>query len=202
MNKNEREAKRREQSEALYAAVGRFVVKFEQLCDQMTMCIISVLGLNGLRTQGLAWAILADFTADPLLQSFRAVIAELRKNNSNDMRILKNISKRIEKLIEERNDVLHRTWFIGAASEQQEDFSKVDSWKFKKTKTGAEYKPREGSVDKFNALSNEAEELANIIFQIIACMGFNTSFSRALKVEEDGTVRLPKKGNNGLPLRK
>jgi hypothetical protein len=193
MNQSEREAKRREQSEAPYAAIGRFVVKFEWVCQQMTGCIIFSLGSDGLRTQNLAWALLADLNAKPLFQSFRAVVAELRKNDASDMLILDNVSKRVDRLIEQRNDVIHRTWFIGAASEQDEDFSKVDSWKFKKTGTGAKYKPRKGSVDEFNTLSNEADELAEIIFRISACLGINKPFSKSFQVEEDGTVRLPKK---------
>ena len=193
MNKSEREAKRQEQSEALYASIGRFVVKFEWVCEQMTSCIIFSLGSDGLRTQNLAWALLAELNANALLQSFRAVVAELRKTDAGDMLILDNVSKRVEGLIKQRNDVIHRTWFIGAASEQDEDFSKVDSWKFKKTGRGAKYKPRKGSVDEFNTLSNEADELANIIFRISGCLGFNHPFSKSFKVEEDGTVKLPKK---------
>jgi len=193
MNKSEREAKRQAQSEALYAAIGRFAVKFEWVCEQMTECIIFALHSDGLRTQNLAWALLADLNANALLQSFRAVVGEVRKDHASDMRILDNVSKRVEGLIKQRNDVIHRTWFIGAASEQQGDFSEVDSWKFKKTGTGAKYKPRKGSVDEFNTLSNEADELANIIIRISGCLGFDEPFSKVLKVEGDGTVRLPKK---------
>jgi hypothetical protein len=193
VNKDEREAKRREQSEALYAAIGRFAVKFEHLCFRMSTCIIFVLHDDGLRTQHLANALLADLTAYPLLQSFRAMVAELRKNDSNDMRILNNVSNRIEELIEERNDVLHRTWFVGAASDRQQDFSKAPSWKFRKTRTGPKFKPREGSVDEFNTLSSEAAELTNIILRITDCLHLGKPFSSNLKVDTDGIVRLPKK---------
>jgi len=160
----------------------------------MTECIIFALNSDGLRTQNLAWALLADMNANALLQSFRAVVAELRKNNADDMRILDNVIKRVEALIKQRNDIIHRTWFIGSASGQGEELYKVDSWKFKKTSEGAKYKPRKGSVDEFNTLSNEAEEISNIIMRISGCLGFNEPFSKMLKVEKDGKVRLSKKG--------
>jgi hypothetical protein len=188
MNQSEREAKRREQLEAMYAAIGRFVVKFEWVCEQMTGCIIFSLHSDGLRTQNLAWALLAELNANALLQSFRAVVAELRKDHAEDMLILDNVSNRVGKLIGERNDVIHRTWFIGWGSGWE-----VDSWKFKKTKAGAKYKPRKGSVDEFNTLSNEADELASIISLISAYLMLNEPFSNGLKVEEDGTVRIRKK---------
>jgi UDP-2,3-diacylglucosamine pyrophosphatase LpxH len=188
MNKSEREARPQEQSEALYASIGRFVVRFEWVCEQMTSCIIFVLHGDGLRTQNLAWALLADLNANALLQSFRAVVAELRKDHAGDMLILEKVSTSVEALIKQRNDVIHRTWFIGWGSGQE-----VDSWKFKKTKAGAKYKPRKGSVDEFNTLSNEADELAKIISLISAYLMLNEPFSNGLKVEGDGTIRILKK---------
>jgi len=194
MNQSEREKKLWEQqSEAWYAAIGRFVVKFEYLCHQMSTCIVFVLHSDGLRTQNLAQALLADVTAHPLLQSFRAVVAEVRKNEADDMRILDNVSKRVETLIKQRNDVIHRTWWVGGAASKDEDL-KIHSIKFKKTKGGPEFSPRVGTVSDFNNLSSEADELSKIIFIMDGCLGLNEPFSKLFKVDGDGTVRLSEKG--------
>jgi len=191
MDKKEKEEKYKAQTKDWYAALGQFVVQFEHVCSDMETCIIFALHGDALRNQNLAQALLADLTAAPLLQSFRAIVAELRKNDKEDLRILDNVSKRVEKLIEDRNDVVHRTWFVGWAAVEQEDFSTVGSWKFKKTKRGPEFKPKSYTSSDLDDLSKNADELAKTIFRMNGCLGFGTSFSMNFKVDKDGTVRLP-----------
>ncbi len=191
MDRKEREEKYKVQTKGWYAALGQFVVQFEDVCSNMETCIIFALHSDGLRNQNLAQALLADLTAAPLLQSFRAIVAELRKNDIEDLRILDNASKRVEKLIEQRNEVVHRTWFVGWAAVEQEDFSTVSSWKFKKTKRGPEFKPKSYTASDLDDLSKNAGELAKIILRMNGCLSLGTSFSKTFKVDKDGTVRLP-----------
>jgi hypothetical protein len=186
-----RKEKYKVQTKDWYAALGQFVVQFEHVCKNMETCIIFALHGDGLRNQNLAQALLTDLTAAPLHQSFRAIVAELRKNDTEDLRILDNVSKRVEKLIEDRNEVVHRTWFVGWAAVDQEDFSTVRSWKFKKTRRGAEFKPKSYTTSALDDLSKKADELAKIISRMDGCLGIGTSFSKNFKVEKDGTVRLP-----------
>jgi len=191
MNHSEREEKLRKQRDAWYAALGRFVVEFEHVCNQMNTCIIFVLSGNSLRSQNLVQAVLAEFTADPLLSSFRAVVGELRKGDDYEMRILDNVSKRVQNLIERRNDVIHRTWFIEYWGPKDTEFSKAPSLKFKKSKRGAEPKYLELTAEELGDLSKEAFELHNIIFRISGCLSLGRPFSKNFRLEKDGTVRLP-----------
>jgi hypothetical protein len=186
MPKSEREAQEHGQEHDLYAAIGGFVVKFEHVCRAMEECIVGVLGKEGL-AEGLARAPLVGLTARPLFKSFKAVVTELRKDDPKDMRILENVSKRVGDLIEKRNDVIHRTWLIGWG--HPEDFSKAKGERFKLTRRGVESQRREVTVEHFQSLSWEAEELSDIVMIMLFCLASGSPFSKLLKMEEDGTVR-------------
>ena len=193
MDESEKTAKFREQTEALYAALGRFAVNFEHVCHNMVTVVSLILHQDGLRSQSLANCLLADLTADALRRVFGAVVAEVRKDDNDEIRALDNVLSRTQRLTQQRNDVIHRMWFIGWASPDQEDFAKASSWKFKNTKRGAEFQPREYSVAEFDELSEHADEIAAIIERMGGCIGTNKSFVRNFHIEKDGTVRLPRK---------
>src|SRR5688572_14581111 len=118
MNEAERREKYEAQTQALYAAIGRFAVKFEHVCHAMHWCITTLLRAHGLNHQGLENALLSGLTAEPTLTIFRSAINEARRETMSDAdkKILKNICSRIKDLIETRNDIVHRTWFVGWAS--------------------------------------------------------------------------------------
>jgi hypothetical protein len=155
--------KYRAQTEALYAAIGKFAVKFEQMVFLMQSTVITILQLHGLKNQLLATALLADLTADPIRKIFGSVLIEARENDAADKRIVDNILKRVQSLIERRNDVLHRVWFVGWASADQTEFDRVASVRFKNTKSGPEFKQLKYSTEDFDRLSDEAEEIKGLI---------------------------------------
>src|SRR5687767_164011 len=109
MDEKERQEKYKAQTEELYAAIWRFAVKFEHVCHAMSNTILWALQSDGLRTQRLADAVLAGLTADPLRKIFGAVLAEVRADDEQDKKIIANVLKRVQKLTERRNDVIHRT---------------------------------------------------------------------------------------------
>ena len=65
-----------EQTEEIYAAIGRFTVKFEHVCHAMHSGIFMMLSFAGLRNQSIGQAVLADLTAERLRKMFAAVLAE------------------------------------------------------------------------------------------------------------------------------
>lgn len=107
------------------------------------------------------------------------------------MKVLGNVLKRIQKLTEQRNDIIHRTWFIGWASAEQEDFSIAPGWKFQSTNRGPEFKPLYYTETEFNGLSREADELTGIVLRIHGCLMLDRRFVDNFDVAADGTVRLP-----------
>ena len=193
MTQPERHARFLAETEELYAAIGRFAVHFEHVCHAMQLAVGQLLHMNGLRHGGLTNAVLSGLTADPMLSIFRASIVEARKGRMTaaDTAILKNVVSRIRKLIEVRNDVLHRTWFVGWAAPSDEDFSSVTGWKHKNTSQGAEFRPVDFTKADFDTHSVEADALTGIVNRMAGCLLLDRSFASNFDVDQDGTVRVP-----------
>ena len=124
------------QTDDLYRAIGRFVVSFEHVCHAMSMSVSLVLQHAGLRNQQLGLAVLADLTADPLRKIFLSAFAEIYEADPQSLNIVRDLSSRVQNLIQVRNANLHSTWFVGWASEQDEDFSRTHGVRIRNTKMG------------------------------------------------------------------
>jgi hypothetical protein len=194
VNQGQSEDKWRLQRDPWYAALGCFVVQFEHMCHEMKLCILQAEGnFSPIQTQNLASAELDGLVAGRLLHRFKEAATKLRSDYSEEMQILNNISERLRDLIEKRNDVIHRTWFVEYGIPGGEDeFSKAPSLKFKMTKSGPESKPLELEAGDFDDLQKEAKELSDIVFRIYGCLAIGRLFSKNFKVE-NGIVRLPQK---------
>jgi len=116
---------------------------------------------------------------------------EARGNDAADERIVDNILKRVQLLIERRNDVLHRVWFVGVALVDQTEFDRVASLRFKNTNRSPEFKRLKYSMEDFDRLSDEAEELKGLIDRLDACLVSTEPYSTDFLVDNDGTVRKP-----------
>jgi hypothetical protein len=146
----------------------------------------------------LAQAVTAGLTADPMTRIFGAVIAEGRKTDFEelDRKIMADILKRIRALTEVRNDVIHRTWFVGWASPEDTSFDKAGSWKFKNSQKGAEFAPREHEAVDFDKLSATADELTELINRVGGCMILNQPISKIFVFDKVGGASVPQVGAN------
>jgi hypothetical protein len=191
MDAAERRERHRKQTEQIYAGIGRFAVKFEHVCHAMHSCVMNLLQHNGLKNQQLANAVLEGLTAEPLRRMLAAAIAETKRDQliGEEKQILDNIIRRIVDLTEARNDVLHRTWFVGWAALADDDFSTTAGWKFKNTKKGVEFRPLEYTSANFESLATEADRLTEIIRCLEYCLLYARPFASNLAVESDGIVR-------------
>jgi hypothetical protein len=198
MDEKERQEKHQQQTQELYAAIGRFAVKFEHVCHAMSDTVLWALQSDGLQTQRLANAVLSDLTAEPLRKIFGAVLAVVGDNEVQDeKRIVVKVLKQVQDLTQIRNDVIHRTWFVGWASAEQEDFSSVTGIKFKNTNKGPEFKDLSYTVKDFDDLSTQADELTEIIRAIQGCLvlskyrggQLHICYSDQLHIDSNGNVR-------------
>ena len=167
-----RREKYERQTEELYAAIGRFAVKFEHVVHAMSTNIMWLLFKAGLQDQRMGFAVTAGLTAEPLRRMLAAIMADTLGDQASeaDRRIVANILKRVSKLTESRNDVIHRMWYVGWASEEQEDFSTAAGLKFKATNAGTVSKSLEYSVAEFNALSETADEVRDLVNRMCGCL--------------------------------
>ena len=156
-----------------------------------------MLELAGLRNQNIGQAMLEGLTADPLRKTFAAVSAESCKGQLDDSEqwIVANVLNRVDKLTQARNDVLHRMWFVGWASEYQEDFSTVDGVKHKNTYKGTEFRHLHYTRADFDDLSEQADELFKLVNRLWATVFMNSikrcTFTDNFVVDANKIVRLP-----------
>src|SRR5713226_4932168 len=129
MEDQDRKIKYEQQTTALYGAIGRFVVEFEQMCFAMSHAILFALHHGGLRDQQLGHAVLAGLTAGPLREMALSVFAYFYRDDESSVAIVRQLAARTQDVITTRNDIVHRTWFVGWASETDTDFSRADSMK-------------------------------------------------------------------------
>lgn len=170
MDPDERQQRYDEQTEELYAGFGRFAVQFEHLCNTMRQCLMFALHGAGLRNQELARILLADLTAYPLKTRLLSTVAELEGEGSEGAETVARVLKRVQDLIERRNDVIHATWYIGWASEQDTDFSEVKSAKDKLTRKGVKVYSDQHTRADFDDLTAEAKELTEAVNRLLGCI--------------------------------
>ena len=118
-----------------------------------------------------------------------AVLAETTANiDAHERKIIDNLLKRIDKLAEQRNDVIHRTWYIGWASEDQEDFSTASGVKSHNLKIGNRSSSVEFSRSEFDKLSLEADALTALLSRLSACLTFGDSIDNNFIIDPDGNA--------------
>ena len=192
MDEEERQEKHQRQTNELYCAIGKFAVKFEQVCHNMQNGIVVILLRNGLKNERLGDALLSGVTADPLRKAFGALIKEALKDHADatDAMIVDYILKRVQELTETRNDVIHRTWFIGWASPSDTDFSLASGSKIKHGKKGVDFSLREYKVEDFDKFSAQADEISGLVNRLYVAVATGISLSKNFAIDSNGRVTI------------
>ncbi len=121
-----------------------------------------------------------------------AVLAETTANiDAHERKIIDNLLKRIDKLGEQRNDVIHRAWYIGWASEDQDDFSTASGVKNHNLKIGNRSSSVEFSRSEFDKLSVEADALTALLSRLSACLTFGHCIDKNFIIDSDGNACCP-----------
>ena len=188
MDKKTRDELYKNQTNELYASIGKFVVKFEQVCHAMRITIILILDGSGLKNQQLTNIMLADHTAEPLRSILLSLIGETVPLNKNEKEIIKNIFARIQQLIGSRNDIVHSMWFIGWSNDTMIDFSEAPGYKLHKNKDGEATKTFKYKKEDFEKLSKEAEILSELVFRLHGCILGKFSIERNFDFDKNSKV--------------
>ena len=195
MDSKDREVKYKEQTDSLFTSIGKFTVKFEHISHALQMGIIFLLHQGGLTKQPLAKVILAGLTARPLQSIFQAMIPELIDLDDQDKRIVNAILNRTVDIIEKRNEVIHSTWLVGWASQEQTDFSVVDGYKYSRGKIGASVKSFKYKASDFDELSKECDYVTKLINRLWCCISGDNKISKNFEVN-----KVNKKDEVSLPI--
>jgi hypothetical protein len=178
----ERKEKYDTQTNELYRAYGRFAVEFEQMCRSLKEGIMFTLTTDGLKNQDLVRVLLADQTASPLIAKFKAFVSIVYKDNLAEAKCVDKIFKACISINEQRNEIIHGTWFIGWANEEQTEFNVADGMKDKITKNGVEQIPLSHSAESFDELTEKVKIVADLINRLSHCIVFGFTPSTHLNL--------------------
>ena len=103
----------------LHEAIGRFVVAFELVVAELRSACSLMLERSGLglKSQPLASIVLARVSAAELTELAGAMYREFRPADSEGAQALEPVLKRIDKLRESRNKLIHAAWTLGFSNE-------------------------------------------------------------------------------------
>jgi hypothetical protein len=132
----EKKEKIEAQKNAQYQSFGRFNIEFEQMCLNIRTCITFAMHMDGLKEQQLIRILLADQTAYPLIVKLRSIVSILYQNKPDTIKHLSPLFKFCLKVNEQRNDIIHGSWFVGRGSQEQEEFNVASGMKDKITSNG------------------------------------------------------------------
>ncbi len=191
MDELERLERRKHDTDALYRAIGEFVVAFESACHSIQICIIWLFHRAGITNQQVSTIILAGVTAEPLRTLFESLVAELVQLNEAERKIVKDAVNRFQKLTQERNDIVHSTWFVGWGNESTSDFSEASGHKLHKDRSGAAVKSFRRRAEDFATLTLEATSLSHVFLRLNGCFQLETSVEKNFVVSDGGHVSVP-----------
>lgn len=164
----DQQAKIKAQIEGQYAALGKFIQEFGQICNGLRMSFNFLLQFQGLKDQNIAQIIIHNkaITAAPLLEIMAALAGRLIGEDAIGMEILKQIKKRFLDLIEIRNEFAHGDWYIGWGNAEKSDYSEMDAHILKTSKKGIKVKTLPKSEQELLTLVEECKQVNTL------CMRF------------------------------
>jgi|GEM_PF-1220606 len=187
----------KEQTDDIYRSIGKFSVKFEQIVHSMSVGITMMLSMNGLKNQQLSHIMLAELTAYPTKSIFGSMIAEVGELSDKDKQILNGILKRIQTLIDSRNDIVHSTWFVGWASPKKPIFDEVSGHKLTRGKSGADVKGFKFKSKDFDELSHECELVNELVMRLWGVALYGNSIEKNFVVSVNGEISVPPVESDG-----
>ena len=128
-------------------------------CWQIRFCYLNLLKRHGLTDVSLAGMMVhsKDMSESLLIDSFRS--AHLKAFDDDETRSQVNIAhKRFRKLLEERNRIVHGTWWLGEDVIVMADSSKTHGFKTVRRDAGVEYDPLP-NLEESNALIGKTKKL-------------------------------------------
>lgn len=152
-----------QQTGALYSLMGEFAVEFEIICLNMRMGITMLAQRSGLQDQNIMQAAMAEYTAYPLLKVFRSMFMDSNWITHEVEGALKDINKRMSRLIETRNDYIHGTVFVGYGNGSETEFLTASGHKIKNTASGTSTTQLSVDEETFRPILNECRELAALV---------------------------------------
>jgi len=174
LTEEEREALYTSQTTEQYAAIGRFVVEFENACGSIRSMMMRLLQMGGLKSQPLGNILLdsKSMTASPLIYAYEAMLRECGLMAvPTQEEVFNQLCKEFRDLMEVRNNYVHAHWFIGFSNPANKDFSRFGALKGSPSKKkGMAYVDMPKNVDEIIGMADQAKELACFLREVEAAI--------------------------------
>ena len=121
--------------------------------------------INGLKDQQLARILLADQTAYPLIAKLRSIVTVFYNDKPEVIVHLKPLFKFCLNINEQRNDIIHGTWFVGWGEQNQEEFNIASGRKDKITAKGVDLNILSYEHTDFDELTKKIIVAENLILK-------------------------------------
>lgn len=178
-----RQAKLKQQTREIHEAIGRFCVVYEHMVFAHQLGVEIMLQMKGLGDSKLPKAVTADLTAEPLRKMWHSVMLVCLDPTPFGRKVLSNVSKQAQKMIEVRNDTLHRVWFVGFGNEHTEDYSAAFTMKHRHSAKGVEDRSREQGAEELSAAIARMVEVTALINRVNGCAFLGTTLEENFHFE-------------------
>ena len=156
----------------LYSLLGEFTVEFERVCLLLRENIAYLSILAGNKEDLFVRTLCAEMGAKSLLTCFRSIAVTSPDLSPGDLKVISSICKQIDSLINERNELLHATWFAPSDSVKMETLEFLEGMKLKHTAIGMIKKPLTLSPEKFEPLIYKCQYLAFMLIMYSLALSF------------------------------
>lgn len=186
----EQAAKRDDQIQSIYAAIGRFVVEYENAVYALRVLAWFALDLiNKPLGQRLAQIATAELSNRALRDATLAAVLERYKPDVVDADLIERVFKRLERLEQgHRNPIVHSTWFIGYGNESTTDWDSASQMRMSvrngELRIGRD---RKAAAD-FEAAVSEAQEVGKMLWYVHGCLTIGVPVARKLHLDPQGQV--------------
>jgi hypothetical protein len=188
----ERRAKWEAQTAEIYEAIGRYTVAYSQMEWAVEFNIDLWLYRFRLQNMPVKQAILARLSERKRRELLETLIGEAIAGASDaEKKIIANIFKRMNAFEEERNRIIHSHWFVGWASEEDQDFSAFFGHKLQAAGARTNVQPRESTAEQFDELTDQAGELMYLLNRVGAVNVKGVTIAKLFEVDQQGNTRLP-----------
>lgn len=164
------ETKRKVAITKIYAAMGRLAAQTEHT-NQSIISSITFLFLK--KSEGkldtcFPEIAFSTYNFQNSKRTWESLFGHIINNEGEfSKKVLKAISKKLDKISQKRNDLIHSTMFIGWGNENTEDWSLPDRIKPKRSIEGISY-----DLTKYSA-----EDIQNVIKDMLECQDLVVGFS-------------------------
>jgi len=165
-----KDERHQEQAHEFLKELGEFVLSFERVCENMRHAIMFMLRSQGLNNQDMAFVIVGDKTSSELQVLFGALFMEMPNQDEDDKKCVKELLKRIKKITEQRNILLHSAWDLGHQASWDKEILAVATRFRTKQNTGADIQPHGVNPSYLRELGLELTSIQVLVERLLYCI--------------------------------